>query len=96
MSDREKPSIRERVQRALDIPPDAIFSECMIELRGRSLITVHGCGRIARYLPDEIMLDTASGCVRIVGERLICVSFSSGSVGIEGRVKSVIFTEEDI
>lgn len=96
MSEKEKPSIRERVQRALDIPPDVIFRECMIEIRGRGLITVHGCERIARYLPNEIRIVTASGSVLIIGDSLICVSFSSGSVGIEGRVDCVSFLEGEI
>ena len=94
MSDRRKPSIRERVQRALDIPPDVLLRETLIEIRGRGLITVHGCERIARYLPSEIVIATAGGGVRIFGEGLTCVSFLSGSVGIEGRVDGVTFTEE--
>lgn len=96
MSEKEKPSIIERIQRALDIPPDAIARECMIEIRGRSLITVHGCERISRYLPNEIRMVTASGEVRILGESLVCVSFSAGSVGVEGRVESVSFLEGEI
>ena len=96
MSDKEKLSIVERVQRALDIPPDVISRECMIELRGRSLVTVHGCLRISRYLPSEIRLRTASGEVVIVGESLLCVSFASGCVGIEGRVEGVSFAEAEI
>ncbi len=94
MSEKRKPSIRERISRALDIPPDVISRECMIEIRGRGLITVHGCERIARYLPSEIRILTASGGVEILGEGLICVSFSSGSVGIEGRVERVAFLRE--
>ena len=96
MSEREKPSIKERVYRALDIPPDAIFREAMIEIRGRGLITVHGCERISRYLPSEIRIVTASGEVLILGSSLVCISFSSGSVGIEGRVDSVAFSEGEI
>ena len=93
MAEKEKPRMIERIQRALDIPPDAIARECMIEIRGRGLITVHGCERISRYLPNEIRIVTASGGVRILGESLICVAFSSGSVGIEGKVESVSFLE---
>lgn len=96
MSEREKPSIRDRVQRALDIPPDVISRECMVEIRGRGLITVHGCDRISRYFPNEIRIVTASGGLVIFGDSLVCISFSSGSVGIEGKVDSVSFLEGEI
>ena len=97
MSDceREGLTIKERVRRALDIPPGVISRACMIEIRGRGLITVHGCERIARYLPDEIRIITASGGVLIRGDALVCVSFSSGSIGVEGRVDGVEFFEVD-
>ena len=91
-----KIGITERVRRALDIPPGIISRESMIEIRGRGLITVHGCERIARYLPGEIVIATASGGVLIRGDALVCVSFSSGSVGIEGRVDGVDFLEGEI
>ena len=95
-ADKKKVDLRERVRRALDVPPDVLARECMIEIRGRGLITVHGCERIARYLPDQIRIITASGGVLIRGDALLCVSFSSGSVGIEGRVDSVEFFEEEL
>ena len=94
MSEKQKPSMKERIRRALDIPPDAIFRDSMIEIRGRGMITVHGCERIARYLPGEIRIVSAGGGILILGESLICVSFCAGSVGIEGRVHSVAFLEE--
>ena len=94
--ERERIGITERVRRALDIPPGVISRESMIEIRGRGLITVHGCERIAQYLPQEILISTASGGVLIRGDALVCVSFSSGSVGIEGRVDGVDFLEGEI
>ena len=93
MSDKEKSGVMARLGRALDIPPDVLSRESMIEIRGRELITVHGCERIIRYLPDEIRIATAKGGVSILGARLVCISYSGKSVGIEGRIDKVLFLE---
>ena len=96
MSDRERQRKRvmERISEALDIPPDILSGESMIEIRGRGSMAVHGCRRILVYLPERIELSLHRGGVAIDGEELCFVSFSAGAVGIEGKIKGVSFLEE--
>ena len=95
MSDREKGGVLARVSRALDIAPDVLARECVVELRGRELISVHGAERILVYLPSEIRVQTPRGVLSIVGERLTFISYGSGSVGIQGVVDKLEFVGED-
>lgn len=95
MSDREKNGVLARVSRALDIAPDVLARECVVELRGRELISVHGAERILVYLPSEIRVQTPRGVLSVVGERLTFISYGAGSVGIEGIVDKLEFVEED-
>ena len=96
MSEREKQRKRvaERITEALDIPPDILSGESLIEIRGRGSVVVHGCRRILVYLPERIELSLHRGGVAIEGEGMCFVSFSAGSVGIEGRIKGVSILED--
>ena len=68
--------------------------ECVVELRGRELISVHGAERILVYLPSEIRVQTPRGILSIAGSGLTFISYGSGSVGIEGRVDKLEFLRE--
>ena len=94
MADREKSGVLARVSRALDIAPDILSRECVVELRGRELISVHGAERILVYLPGEIRVQTPRGILSIAGSGLTFISYGSGSVGIEGRVDKLEFLRE--
>ena len=95
MSDREKNGVLARVSRALDIAPDVLARECVVELRGRELISVHGAERILVYLPNEIRVQTPRGVLSIRGDGLTFISYGAGSVGIEGIVDRLEFVEEE-
>lgn len=94
MSDREKNGVLARLSRALDIAPDVLSRECVVELRGRELISVHGVERILLYLPNEIRILTPRGVLSIAGAGLTFISYTTGSVGIEGRVDKIEFLGE--
>ena len=87
----EKIYLRERVNRALDIPPDVFGGESLIELRGRNSVSIGGGGRILLYTPEEIRIELKRGCVSIVGKRLGCTSYHAGSVGIDGYICEIRF-----
>ncbi len=95
MSEKEKGGVLARVSRALDIAPDVLSRECVVELRGRELITVHGAERILIYLPSEIRILTPRGVLSIEGAGLTFISYTTGSVGIKGRVDRMEFLKED-
>lgn len=85
----------ERICRALDIEPDAAPHTSLVEIRGRSAVTVGGGGRILDYTDSEIRLALKKGAIAIRGKRLVCASFCAGKVRIEGRIESVSF-EDDV
>lgn len=84
---------RERVCRCLDIPPDSIPGEQMIELRGRGYIKIHGGGRLLEYTPERITVKRKKDRVSVDGKRLRCVSYHPEAIIIEGRISSVCFEE---
>ena len=91
-ADRER--LGERLCRALDIVPDALWGEGLIEIRGRGSVSVQGGGKILVYTPERIKIALSSGSVSIYGSRLNCTSYHAGSVCVDGRIGSVVFEEE--
>lgn len=102
MSDTERKNAKEgklgfpeRICRALDIEPDVLPHASLVEIRGRSAVSVSGGGKILEYTDDEIKLALKNGAVVIRGKRLVCASFCAGKVRIEGRIECVSFEEYD-
>lgn len=89
----ETASLRERICRGLDLVPDCLPGECMVELRGRHAVTVNGGGKILLYTPEEIRIALKRGILCVVGRRLVCTSYYVGAVGIEGLICGISFEE---
>ena len=89
--EREGESWRERMNRALDIPPDLWPRGTLIEIRGQESMTVRGGGRILVYTPDRICMELGKEVLTICGQRLACTSYYVGAIGIEGRIERVCF-----
>ena len=89
----ETRSVRERICRQLDIVPDCLPGECMVELRGRHEVIVSGGGKILLYTPEQIRIALKRGALSVVGQRLVCTSYYVGAVGIEGLIFGVSFEE---
>ena len=84
-------SFRERVSRALDLPPDLLPGGSLLEIRGRGEMTLRGGGKILLYTPEEICVALADGVLSVKGRCLVCTSYYVGALGIEGRIDEVVF-----
>ena len=95
MKSKDKNSVGERICRALELPADLLPHKSSVEIRGRSLVKIHGGGAILLYSPEEIRISLCdrSGYLSVKGKALCCNSYNMGAVGIEGRIKSVAFEE---
>ena len=82
---------RERVSRALDMPPDLFPGGSLVEIRGRGEVTVRGVGKILAYTPEEICVALPRGILSVKGRGLICPSYSVGALGLEGQIDEVAF-----
>ena len=91
----DKAEMRERLCHALDIQPDVFPLETMIEIRGRSSVTVKGSGKVLTYTDSVIRLCVRKGVLRIEGKRLCCASYHVGAAVIDGYVRLVCFEEEE-
>ena len=87
-------TLSERICGALDIQPDSIGKGGLIEIRGRSVVSVCGGGRILVYTPDRISIELYGTSVTVKGSGLVCISYNPGAVGIEGVIDSVCFDTE--
>ena len=96
MKNKEQNSLRERLCRALELPPEILPKSTLIELHGESLLKIQGAGSILLYTPDEIRIGIAKSksfiCVK--GKGLSCSSYIMGSLGIDGKIRSIAFCEE--
>ena len=89
----EKVSLRERMVKRLDIPPDLFPRTGLVELRGQNAVTVKGGGKILLYTPEEIRMGYGKGCLSVRGRRLVCTSYYVGAVGIEGYISEISFED---
>ena len=83
--------LSEKLCRALDIPPDILPGEGVVEIRGRGMATVKGSGKILLYTPEEICVEMKKGMVSIKGRNLVCTSYHKEAIDIEGKIHSVTF-----
>ncbi len=63
------------------------------EITGKRCIHVSGCRRIALYTSSKISLELSRGYLNICGRGLTCTAYSGRSMGIEGEIKCVFFSD---
>ena len=88
-------SFSERLCRALDIQPDILPYGTLIEIRGRSSVTLHGCGSVLRYSDTHLSFASRFGRVCIRGHGLCCSSYKRGTATVEGVIEGVFFEREE-
>ena len=84
-------SLKEKLSRTLDIPPDLFAGGSLIEIRGQNALSVRGGGKILRYTDSEIRISLKACELSVLGQRLVCTSYCKGAVGIDGQIESVSF-----
>jgi len=89
----ERAYLPEWLVKHLDFPPDVLHGGMRIEVRGRELLLVEGCCQIVVYTPTLVKLRMRHCVVVIEGERMLCHSYLSGAVGLEGVIRAVSFEE---
>jgi len=90
---REKRPFSEIINEKLDLPPDIVPGSTLIEIRGQSSLSVAGARKILLYSQSVIRLSTKKGALTVTGKRLVCTSYHSGGVNIDGHITSVSFEE---
>ena len=81
--------IFDRLKSIADIPGE-VGSGFSLNMRGDREIYVSGCRRILEYSRERIVLSIKEFCLIVCGENLICSSYFERSVGIEGRIDSLL------
>ena len=76
------------------LPSDIFTGGFRLEIRGRNNVIVHGCRRILKYSPDEMILSIKGFSVSIEGERLVCSAYLDGAVCIDGYINGVRFDNQ--
>ncbi len=89
----DKRGFMELISLKTELESDALIGEVRVELRGRNSMFVGGCRRIITYSPCLIVLAVKGDKISIKGERLVCTSYHSGTVSIDGQISSVSFGE---
>ena len=85
---------RQRLCRVLDLSPDCLPGEGLVEIRGRNSVMIRGGGKILIYTSEEIRIALKRGSLRIVGRDLSCTSYHVEAVGVEGLIDRVCFEED--
>ena len=97
MADSETVGWRERMSRALDMPPDLLGVGELVEIRGRRAMTIHGGGRILMYTPEQISVALGGKeCLTVKGRGLVCTSYYARALGIEGHIEEVVFGDMSV
>ena len=80
---------------SVDADGDSLLGDVYIEMRGKNSLLVKGCKRIIGYSPEAVVLEIKKDKLRVKGKRLVCTSFHSGSVSVEGVIDSLAFCGEE-
>ena len=91
----ERRTLLEYLTVAGDIGGDSLAGDIYLEMRGRNSLLVKGCRRILQYSPVSIVLEVKKDTLTIEGKRLVCTSYHSGGIGIEGVIFSLSFNTEE-
>ena len=86
-------SVSQRINEFLDLPPDVLPGETMVEIRAAGSAFIRGTKKILLYSPTRIRLATKRGALEVVGSSLLCTSYHPDGVRIDGRIISVLFEE---
>lgn len=89
----EHPDLKERICGALDIVPDTLPRVGTVEIRGRNYVSIKEGGKILFYSPERITVALHRGSVTVSGRRLVCTSYTHGTVRVDGYVCAVSFEE---
>ncbi len=93
--EKEKKKLSEIINHHLDIPPDVLPHESVVELRGRNCVRICGCAGILVYTPTHIKLALHSSSLSIFGKRLVCSSYNRSVVGVDGVINSICFEDRE-
>lgn len=63
-------------------------------MRGEGSAVVYGCCRILSYGESRVCLARRNDRVCVWGEKLLCTSFSAGTVTVEGCITGVRYCRE--
>ncbi len=88
-----RPTPMEWMCRKLDIPDELVDGDIRLELHGRRCLSIHGCTRILDFSPAEVRLALGKQTLTVWGEGLLCTSFLSGDVGVEGHIYGLRFED---
>ncbi len=93
---KHKKQMSQRILKALDLPPESLPHQSVIELHGDRLLKIEGGGAILLYTECEIRIALKFGgktlCVH--GRGLSCSSYNMGNLGIEGEIGELSFLSE--
>lgn len=92
--DKRGESLAEKINKKLDISPDILPGGSLVAIRGRASVSVSGSTGILLYTPTEIRLSLRRGSLSVKGCRLVCTSYNSEELSIDGKIDSVKFEEE--
>ena len=88
-------SLVEKINKTLDISPEALPSGTLITIAGHSSVCFEGKIKILLYSPEKIRISLGKEVVCLVGRRLICSSYSKRQLTACGEIHSVSFEEVD-
>lgn len=77
------------------LPSDVVAKDFRMEMRGRHTLFLHGCRRILKYSPQEMVMEAKGITVCVTGERLVCSTFHDGTVTVDGLLHGLLLEGEE-
>jgi sporulation protein YqfC len=83
--------MKEKITEILELPREVILDLPKITMVGLGNIVIENYKGIIEYENNRIRLNTNSGIIRIMGERLVIREITSEDIIIEGRISQLDF-----
>ena len=87
----ERQSLLEKINKKLDVCPEALPGGTLVCISGRQSVKVEGRVKILLYSPNKIILSLGKEKLYIIGKRLLCSAYHGRELTIEGYIITVSF-----
>ncbi|MCX7710297.1 MAG: sporulation protein YqfC [Clostridia bacterium] len=86
-----KPKLKEKVTEILELPKEIVLNVPRLTLIGNGNLLIENYKGIIEYDDKRVRVNTGSGIIKIVGDRLVIKEITSEDIMIDGEIQAMEF-----
>jgi sporulation protein YqfC len=86
-----KPKLKEKVTELLELPKEVVLNIPKLIMIGNGELIIENYKGVIEYEDEKVRVNTNSGVIKIMGEKLIIREITSENIFLNGKIKSLEF-----